>query len=105
MRIADAESGAGQVFSLGTTIRGLPATRNAENLRAIVPNRGAFLRYLRLFLAGPSAPIGRRRGSADAGWQAAEDMVVLEAMVPAPCGDARRRMGFPRGADTPAPDP
>jgi hypothetical protein len=93
LRLTDAETGAAQTFSLGTTILGLPEGRNAEILRAVVANRDAFLRYLRLLLADladPGTLFGRGRGEGGAGRQSAEDMALLEDMVRALSGDARQ---------------
>lgn len=112
LRLADFETGAELVFTLGTTLRDLPDARTAEILRSIIENREAFLRYIRLLLGDPQAAGQMILQGGKGGFLGfagfADDAPILEDMVRSLSGDGRRlrdierlmtRLGDAKGAD------
>lgn len=104
VRLADTETGAEQIFTLGTTLRDLPDGRSAEILRTIIENRDAFLRYIRLLL-GDAGEAGKAILSMGGGTKFAgiagfsDDDPILENMVRALNGDGRQLQDIGRLLD------
>lgn len=114
LRLLDRETGFCRDVSLGAELIDLPETRTEEILRAIIENREAFLRYLRLLLgdvsdAAKTLLAAGSGGGADWGSSDA-DAPILENLVRALTGDGRQlrdvdrlitRLGDAAGSDGP----
>ena len=95
-QLADVSSDKRLLFSLGLPMEGLPAERQAAIFRAIITNRDAFFRYLRLLLSELGDPfaaaLAAQSGSAGGSWGhgGGDDVPLLEDMVRAlSSGDGR----------------
>ncbi|UWQ47206.1 phospholipase D family protein [Leisingera aquaemixtae] len=95
VNLVDDESGLELTFTLGTELVDLPNARTAEILRALIENRTAFLRYIRLLLADVSDATkalfsAGRDGSLSGAFGTGQDAPILEDMVRALSGDGRQ---------------
>jgi hypothetical protein len=95
VRLRDEATGLEQHFTLGTELTDLPEARIAEILRALIENREAFLRYIRLLLGDVSeaakALFAAGQGSNLSGvFGNNRDAPILEDMVRALSGDGRQ---------------
>lgn len=95
VQLTDKETNLEHWFTLGTELIDLPETRTSEILRALIENKEAFFRYIRLLLGDVSEaakalfaagrggqPFGETSGNGDA--------PLLEDMVRALAGDGRQ---------------
>lgn len=95
VRLRDEATGLEQHFTLGTDLTDLPEARTAEILRALIENRDAFLRYIRL-LPGDVSEAAKALFAAGQGGNLSgvfgtnRDAPILEDMVPALAGDGRQ---------------
>lgn len=96
-RLSDVDEKASALFSIGLTIDGLPAERNAAILRWIIDSPSAFFRYIRLLLSELGDPLGAafaaQNGTGPSAWgSSSDDAPILEEMVLAFCrgGDQLR---------------
>ncbi len=92
VQLTDKETGIEQEFTLGTELIDLPETRTSEILRALIENKEAFLRYIRLLLGDVSeaakALFAAGRGGQFSGELSGNgDAPLLEDMVRALAGD------------------
>lgn len=92
VRLSDVETGLNLDFSLGTRLEDLPEGRDAAILRAMIADRGAFLRYLQLLLSDPETAAqaflnASRAGAARAAFGSFCEVPLLEAMVRALSGE------------------
>ncbi|MBY6163272.1 phospholipase D family protein [Mameliella alba] len=95
VRLRDAATGLEQHFTLGTELTDLPEARTAEILRALIENRDAFLRYIRLLLGDVSEAAkalfaAGQGGSLSGVFGSNRDAPILEDMVRALAGDGRQ---------------
>lgn len=95
-QLADAESDARLLFSIGLPMEGVPAERHAAIFRSIITNRDAFFRYLRLLLSELGDPfavaLAAHSGATEGAWGrgGGDDIPLLEDLVRALCaGDDR----------------
>jgi hypothetical protein len=95
-QLADAESDARLLFSIGLPMEGVPAERNSAIFRSLITNRDAFFRYLRLLLSELGDPfsiaLAAHSGATEGAWGhgGGDDIPLLEDLVRALCaGDAR----------------
>ncbi|MBJ2152656.1 phospholipase D family protein [Paracoccus sp. IB05] len=115
LRLQDRETGFCRDITLGSELIDLPENRTEEILRAIIENREAFLRYIRLLLGDVSDAVktllaAGAGGGADWGDGIAQDAPILEDLVRALSGDGRQlrdvdrlitRLGDAEGPDGP----
>ncbi|MDF2142651.1 phospholipase D family protein [Paenirhodobacter sp. CAU 1674] len=119
LRLRDGKTGLQRDVTLGTELLNLPDNRTAEILRAIIENREAFLRYIRLLL-GDVTDAAKALFAAGAGsgltgiFGAEQDSAILEDMVRAFSGEGRqlrdierliKRLGDAEGKDGPVVPP
>lgn len=95
VRLRDEATGMEQHFTLGTELIDLPDARTAEILRALIENRDAFLRYIRLLLGDVSEAAKALFASGQGGnlsgvFGNTRDAPILEDMVRALAGDGRQ---------------
>ncbi|WP_121065094.1 phospholipase D family protein [Chachezhania antarctica] len=95
IRLTDEDSHMEQDFTLGTELVDLPEARTAEILRALIENRDAFLRYVRLLLGDVSEAAKTLFAAGQGGTLAGvfgtgHDSPILEDMVRALAGDGRQ---------------
>ena len=93
--LTDEDSGLEQDFTLGTQLVDLPEARTAEILRALIENRDAFLRYIRLLLGDVSEAANAlfaagKGGNLSGVFGTGHDAPILEDMVRALAGDSRQ---------------
>lgn len=95
IQLTDKETGLAQGFTLGTELIDLPETRTSEILRALIDNKEAFLRYIRLLLGDVSEAAkalfaAGRDGQFFGDFSGNGDAPVLEDMVRALARDGRQ---------------
>jgi len=95
VRLRDKATGMEQHFTLGTELIDLPNARTAEILRALIENRDAFLRYIRLLLGDVSEAAkalfaAGQGGNLSGVFGNTRDAAILEDMVRALAGDGRQ---------------
>jgi len=95
VQLTDKATDLEQGFTLGTELIDLPETRTSEILRALIENKEAFLRYIRLLLGDVSeaakALFAAGRGGPFSGeFSVFGDAPLLEDMVRALAGDGRQ---------------
>ncbi|MBY6200545.1 phospholipase D family protein [Maritalea mobilis] len=95
VQLVDKETGFEQYFTLGTDLVDLPDARTAEILRALIENRDAFLRYIRLLLGDVSEAAkalfaAGQGGGLTGAFGTSQDAPILEHMVRALAGDGRQ---------------
>jgi hypothetical protein len=95
VRLRDKVTGMEQHFTLGTELIDLPDARTAEILRALIENRDAFLRYIRLLLGDVTEAAKALFASGQGGnlsgiFGNTRDAPILEDMVRALAGDGRQ---------------
>jgi hypothetical protein len=95
VRLVDQATGLEQHFTLGTELVDLPEARTAEILRALIENRDAFLRYIRLLLGDVSEAAKALFAAGQGGdlggvFGTGRDAPILEDMVRALAGDGRQ---------------
>ncbi|MGQ3485925.1 phospholipase D family protein [Roseovarius pacificus] len=95
VRLRDGESGLEQDFTLGTALADLPEARTSEILRALIENRDAFLRYIRLLLGDVSEAAKALFAAGQGGdlsgvFGTGQEAPILEDMVRALSGDGRQ---------------
>ncbi|OBY90994.1 hypothetical protein A6723_020500 [Pseudomonas sp. AU11447] len=95
-QLADSDSDARLLFSIGLPMDGLPVERHSAIFRAIITNRDAFFRYLRLLLSELGDPfaaaLAAQPGGSEGAWGRgrADEVPLLEDLVRALCaGDGR----------------
>lgn len=95
VKLRDEATGLEQHFTLGTELINLPDARTAEILRALIENRDAFLRYIRLLLGDVSEAAKALFAAGQGGNMSGmfgnnRDAPILEDMVRALAGDGRQ---------------
>ncbi|WP_417208901.1 hypothetical protein [Antarctobacter sp.] len=95
VRMRDSESGLEQDFTLGSMLVDLPEARTSEILRALIENRDAFLRYIRLLLGDVSEAAKALFAAGQGGdlsgvFGTGQESPILENMVRALSGDGRQ---------------
>ncbi len=95
VQLKDKETGLEQEFTLGTELIDLPETRTSEILRALIENKEAFLRYIRLLLGDVSEAAKVLFAAGQGGkflgdFSDNRDAPLLENMVRALAGDGRQ---------------
>lgn len=95
VRLVDESTGLEQYFTLRTDLVDLPDARTAEILRALIENRDAFLRYIRLLLddvseAAKALFAAGKGGNLSGVFGTGRDAPILEDMVRALAGDGRQ---------------
>lgn len=95
VRLREEATGMEQHFTLGTELIDLPDARTAEILRALIENRDAFLRYIRLLLgdvteAAKALFASGQGGNLSGVFGNTRDAPILEDMVRALAGDGRQ---------------
>lgn len=95
-QLADSDSDARLLFSVGLPMDGVPAERHSAIFRSIITNRDAFFRYLRLLLSELGDPfaaaLAAQSGGSEGAWGrgGGDDVPLLEDLVRALCaGDDR----------------
>ena len=95
VRLQDTATKLEHHFALGTKLIDLPDARNAEILRSMIENRGAFMRYIRLLLWDVNEAAKELFGAGQGGnpsgvFGTTGDAPILEDMVRALAGDGRQ---------------
>lgn len=95
VRLRDGESGLEQDFTVGAALADLPEARTSEILRALIENRDAFLRYIRLLLGDVSEAAkalfaAGQGGDLSGAFGTGQESPILEDMVRALSGNGRQ---------------